>query len=165
MFRKKTYTTHLSPDQVKSAILELLATKSTFIFSWPEYPGKLQGLDFSISNNILLATKSTPRPGVKGKIIPSETATVVELRPRIPILETFLCCIFPIIFISVMITTDEMTINGVVREPTLVERIFFSFFSIAIPGIVFGLIILLPISSMTRTLMQKLQLQETIVGK
>jgi hypothetical protein len=164
MPRPKIYTTLLSPDQVKTILLDLMSIKGKFLFySWKEYPGSLAGANFHISNLIFDYTNLT-RPNVQGKIRPmpvgQKIETIVELKSGIPFFTLIFYGLFPTFMIPIMILTDEMTINGVLREPTVLERIGFSLLSFGVPGVIFYFTTLLPISRMKNTLVDKLKLSE-----
>jgi hypothetical protein len=154
----KLYTSEYSADQVKTIILELLAAKTKILFfSFKTHYGTLKDGQFKFSAyNTELVMLS---PTVKGKIF-GENRTVVEIKDGIPIVMLLFYSLFPAFMIPMMWLSDEITINGVLREPTILERIGFSIFSIGVPGVIFFFNTFLPLRRLRGTLKEKLKLYE-----
>lgn len=70
---------------------------------------------------------------VKGRVT-SDHRTVVDLKFQLPIIPAFFLFVLPLMFLPSFFTIDEMTINGVLREPTMNERIGFALFFIGVPA-------------------------------
>ena len=120
----KTFTTHLSKDEVIGFIRERLSRKSRFLFiTTSDYVGSIEGRTFNFYKNFN-ARYGRSNPKIKGTIS-TENHTTVEIKISPHYLRVLFFLIFPCVFIPTAILSDQMTINGVLREPELIERISF----------------------------------------
>jgi hypothetical protein len=155
---RRTYTTSFSQEEVLAIVSELLSSKSKFLFfSVRKFFGRVKGGKFQVSMN-----HSTSRllvPVVKGQMLEGKP-TVVELILKLPIIPTVaMTSAFLVLGIG-LLTSDQMTINGVLREPTSEERVIFIGLIIAIPTVVFYFTILRPLQELRSELKKRLRLQE-----
>jgi hypothetical protein len=75
---------------------------------------------------------------VKGTVTYNDQ-TIVDLKFQLPIVPAFFQLVLPLIFLPSFFTIDEMTIDGVLREPTMNERIGWALFFIAVPSLLYYL--------------------------
>ncbi|AZQ64705.1 hypothetical protein EI427_21005 [Flammeovirga pectinis] len=135
--RSNVYTSSLNRQEIEMTIRSLLSTESHFLFfKQKEYKGKLKKNKFKFYKKF--SSNQFSNPEIKGKFI-SENPLMVEIRITPHYFKLLFFLIFPIIFIPESIFADEMTINGVLREPTLVERLAFGSFGGLVP-IIWGYI-------------------------
>jgi hypothetical protein len=156
---KKTFSTTLSKEEVLSFVKERLARRHKVLFgSSPEYSGSVSENSF-IFYRIFNAQHGRANPKISGKI-KSFNPTVIEVKvsPHYWRISFFL--IFPLVFIPVSFLSDQMTINGVLKEPELSERIFFGLFGGGMPTIWCYFDSIRPIKSTERWLREKLSLKE-----
>ena len=155
---RKTFTTSLSPSEAAGAIERLLNTKSKFFFILPsQYFGYITAGEFSLRGQ-KGDSFGLFSPRIKGTIR-SENPTTIETRFVLPYLTPFFYLIFPIVFLPTAFFTDEMTINGVLREPELLERIGFAFLG-STPVLMFYLATIWPLKRVEAHLIKTLKLQE-----
>ena len=156
---RKTFTTPLSASEVITAINRLINTKSKFLFILPsQYFGYVNTKEFNLGGH-----KGDRfgifSPRIKGGIL-AEKPTTIEIRFVIPYLTTFFFLIIPITFSLVAAFTDQMTINGVVREPELSERIGFAFLGVFIPAPIFYISTIWPLKRVEAHLIDALKLEK-----
>jgi hypothetical protein len=158
---RKTFTTSLSEEQTMRAIQEMLSSKSKILFfTIRQYFGHARGKEFTFSPYDGFQTRILV-PMVKGKVT-HDDKTVVDLKIHLPIIPTFFLLVLPLMFIPSFFTMDEMTINGVLREPTTTERIGFALFMIAVPSFLFYLNFVRPLRKLQNALQDKLKLEEKL---
>jgi hypothetical protein len=160
-FRWTTFTTLKSQAEVSSVINELLATKTKVIFfSVRHYAGSVTNNEFTIGKYITGSSEFVTMK-VRGQVF-SGNPTMVNLRFGMPFAIVMMVTFFTVASGFAAFTTltiDEMTINGVLREPSTAERIFFSLFCSAIPTIIFYFNFIFPTQKLQRVLEEKLQLE------
>ncbi|MBA4055952.1 MAG: hypothetical protein C0490_14655 [Marivirga sp.] len=132
---QKTFTTSFSEQQTLDAIQGMLSSKSKILFfTIRHYFGHLKGQEFVFSTYNGYQTRLLV-PMVKGKVT-NDDRTVVDLKFQLPIIPTFFLLVLPMMFLPSFFTIDEMTINGVLREPTMNERIGWALFFYWCSGII-----------------------------
>jgi hypothetical protein len=130
---RKTFTTSFSEQQTLNAIQEMLSSKSKILFfTIPHYFGHLKGQEFVFSAYNGYQTRLLVSM-VKGKVT-HDDRTVVDLKFQLPIIPALFLLVLPLIFLPSFFTIDEMTINGVLREPTMNERIGWALFFVGVPA-------------------------------
>lgn len=156
--RQNTFTTILSPSDVRSSIQQLFDTRSKFLFfSIKRYSGSINRNEFTLRAHtgdyvgmFLMA------PKIKG-YIHGENPTMVDLRIVIPYFLIFFYLSFAMAFIALAFV-NEMNINGVVREPELWERLGFALSGLILPSIAFYHTTLRPVKLIEARLKEKLLL-------
>jgi hypothetical protein len=124
---RKTFTTALSEDDIIKFVRERLNRRHRLLFlSSPEYVGSIDGKSFKIYRNFD-ARYGRSNPKVHGTIM-SSNPTTIEIKVSPHYLRILFFSIFPIVFVPAAILSDQMTINGVLREPELSDRIFCALF-------------------------------------
>lgn len=98
---------------------------------------------------------------IKGKVT-REDRTVVDLKFHLPIIPAFFLLVLPLMFLPSFFTMDEMTINGVLREPTMNERIGWALFFIGIPALLYYTNFIRPLQKLHRVLKNKLRLEKKL---
>lgn len=158
---RKTFTTVFSEQQTMIAIQEMLSVKSKILFfTVRHYFGHLKGQDFVLSSyNGYQARLLVPM--VTGRIT-RDNKTVVDLKFQLPIIPAFFLLVLPLVFLPSFFTIDEMTINGVLREPTMNERIGWALFFIGLPAILYYTNCVRPLQKLHRSLKNKLRLEEKL---
>ncbi len=161
----KFYTTHLTKDQLIQEIANLATQKKygglrvdKFITSF--------GIDgFSIIRKTYGLDGFTLEryPAIEGNFI-SEKPLTVNLRIRPSYFMIIFLSFSVFAFIPSAIFVDEMTVNGVVKSPTVVDRLTFSLVGGVIPGLwcYFGYI--RPVKKAERWIVQLLHLKEDDVS-
>jgi hypothetical protein len=161
-FRWKTFTTAKSPREVAGDILELLDTHSKVIFfTMRKYNGNMANNKFIIGQYVSGPAKYASTK-LKGEVVAGDR-TIVKLKLSLHFLIVGLITIFILsggFGAYIMLTTHEMTINGVLREPLPVERIMFSMLFIALPPIVLYFNLIFPMQKLQRVLEEKLELEK-----
>lgn len=156
---RKTFTTTLSVEQAIEAVQEMLSSRQQiFSFKLKQYSGKINGSEFSV------AAKTLPdfgflKPGIEGSIKAQER-TVVELKRHLPIIPMSPFIIVLFVAVPSILLDEQMTINGVLREPTAWERYGFAFLMPATVVALFLGIYLPPIRSLQNELRKRLRLEE-----
>lgn len=98
-------------------------------------------------------------PRIKGKIISSDP-TQVKMRLILPLFPMIFLIGGPLYFFPSFFTTETMTINGVLRAPTIGERFIFGGMFVVIPAILVFTNFILPLRQAERMLREKLSLTE-----
>lgn len=142
-------------------MIDQLQRKSKLLFtSFRELHGSVRGAEFDISQS---KRSSWFAHRIIGQIL-SESQTVIKLTFSFPLLIVILFCIMPAIVIiqavSAIWMSDVATINGVLREPALSERIMFSLFIIIVPAVLVGAILFYPLILLRKRLKNELRLTE-----
>jgi hypothetical protein len=144
-----------------TAVQDMLSSKSKVLFfTIRHYDGYANGLEFRFFpykgyRSRLLA------PVVKGQVR-NDHPTVVDLEFQPPIIPAVFLLVFPLMFLPLFFSTDAMTINGVLREPTMNERIGWGLFFIGVPASIYYLNFILPLLKLHRVLRKKLRLEDTV---
>lgn len=156
---RKTFITSFSKEQAIMVIQEMLSSKSKILFfTIRHYFGYVRGQEFTFSTYNGYQTRLLI-PMVKGKVAQVDR-TVVDLKFQVPIIPTCFLLVVPMMFLPSLFTMDEMTINGELREPTMIERIGFALFFISVPALLFYLNCLRPLQKLHLDLKNNLQLEE-----
>jgi|GEM_PF-5453451 len=155
---RKTFTTTLSVEQAIEAVQEMLSSRQQVLFFKPkQYSGKINGKEF----NIAFSTGPHIRfmtSAIAGSMKTADS-TIVELKYQIPIIPMVFFMLISLASIPYD-TLRELTINGVLREPTSWERFVFAFFSVGVPAVLFVLHYLHPLRILQRELRKRLRLEE-----
>jgi hypothetical protein len=157
--RRKTFTTPLSAEEAVVKIRELINTKTKILFfSIGEYTGSIDGNEFSLGKfsgeSLGLFTSK-----IKGSIR-LEDRTLVETRISLPYLPIIFYLIFPVMFLKIIFSVDEMNINGVLRRPEIYETIGMCFFVMLVPAIGFFMTTIRPILQTEARLKEILKLEK-----
>jgi hypothetical protein len=160
-FGWKIFTTSKSEREVAGDIIELLdAQTKVFFFSMRQYNGSMANNKFIIGQYVGGPAKYASTK-LKGEVIPGNQ-TVVKIKLSLHFLIVIIVTLF---MLSggyggyIVMTTQEMTINGVLREPLPHERILFSMLFIVVPAIVLYFNLIFPIQNLQRVLEEKLKLE------
>ena len=118
----KIFTTRLSSSEVMSSISNLLDEKSKFLFiPLNDNIGSIARNSFQFYKTYNI--RSGPaNPWIKGVIV-MENPTTIEIKISPHWHRVIFFMIFPVIFIPTAFLDSQMTINGILREPTFLERI------------------------------------------
>lgn len=155
----KTFTTIHSREEVISFVRERLNRKSkVFFISSSDYVGSIKGKEFKLYKNFN-ARSGRANPKIKGTIV-SENPTTIEIRISPHYLRVLFFMIFPCAFIPAAILSEQITINGVLREPELFERIEFGLFGGGGPMIWCYFDSIRPIKETELWITEKLKLEE-----
>ena len=156
---KKTFLTTLSKDEVIGFVMERLSKRSKFLFlSSKVYVGSIKGTTFNFYRNFD-RKYGRSNPKILGTILASDPTTIdIVISPHYFRILFFL--IFPMVFIPAAILSEEMTINGIIREPTLSERITFALFGGGMPTIWCYFDSIRPIKQTEYWIREKLKLYE-----
>jgi hypothetical protein len=121
----KTFTTRLSKEEVISFVRERINSRTKFLFlSMKDYKGSISGNTFELQK--AYSSQHSPSfPKIQGKVI-SGNPTTVELEISPPYFRILFFLIFPTLFVPAFVFSDEITINGVLRTPSIIERISFA---------------------------------------
>jgi hypothetical protein len=112
----KTFTTSLSSDEVLAFVKERLNRKHKFPFlSSNEYIGSIDDSSFNLYK-AFNSKYGRSNPKVSGTII-SDNPTTIEIKISPHYFRVLFFLTFPLVFIPGAIFSDQMTINGVLREP------------------------------------------------
>jgi hypothetical protein len=123
----KTFTTSLKRDEVINFVRERLNKQSKVLFiSSKDYVGSINGRNFNLYKNFN-SRYGGSNPKIKGTIT-TENPTTIDIKIAPHYLRIAFFMIFPIVFIPAAILSDQMTINGVLKEPEISERILFGLF-------------------------------------
>jgi hypothetical protein len=156
---QKTFTTSFSEQQTLNTIQGMFSLNSKILFfTIRHYFGHMNGQEFVLSTYNGYQTGLLV-PMVKGKVA-HDDQTVVGLKFQLPIIPTFFLLVLPLMFIPIFFTVDEMTINGVLKEPTMNERIGWALFSIGVPALLYYLNCIRPLQKLHRVFKSKLKLEE-----
>lgn len=137
----------------------MLSSKSKILFfTIHHYYGHVKGLEFRFSPYGNYQTRLLA-PMIRGQIS-NDHPTIVDLKFQLPIIPGFFLVMFPLMFVPSLLTSDEMTINGVLREPTMNERIGFTFFSLGVPAFIYYMNFIRPLQKLHRVIKAKLKLEE-----
>lgn len=155
----KTFTTQYSREEVLAFVQERLNRKSKLLFiSFVEYIGSIKGATFSFYKNFN-PSHGLSNPKIKGTIL-SESPTTIKVQISPHYLRVLFFLLFPCVFIPAAITSDEITIDGVLREPELFERILIGLFGGGGPLIFCYFDSIRPIKKAERWITDKLKLTE-----
>lgn len=149
----------MSAQQTLTVVEEMLASKSKILFfTIRHYFGHLEGQEFLFSTYNGYQTRLLV-PVVKGKVT-YNNQTVVDLKFQFPIIPAFFLLVLPLIFLPSFFTIGEMTINDVLREPTMNERIGWALFFIGVPSLLYYLNFVRPLKKLQTVLKNNLRLEE-----
>ncbi len=159
----KTFTTILSKDEVICFVRERLNRRSKFLlFSSNDYVGAIESKRFKFYKSFN-TRHGRANPKIKGTIV-NENPTTVEIQIAPHYLRVLFFMIFPCVFIPTAILSSQMTINGVLREPEMLERIGFGLFGGVGPMIWCYFDSIRPIKETELWIRQKLMLKENTVS-
>lgn len=134
----KTYTTPLSRDEALAVVQEMISSTSKFLFiTIRHYFGEVKGSGFLFTTYSGLPT-ALMVPQIKGQVT-DQQPTYIKLKLQLPIIPAIFLLIVPVLFVPGLLTMEEMTINGVVREPTIVLPLYF-WFSRFLPFFIFSIL-------------------------
>ncbi len=158
----KTFTTTLSKDEVIGFVRERLNRQSKILFiSSNDYVGSIDGRSFKLYKNFN-GRYGRSNPKISGTITTTDPVTIdIKISPHYIRLLFF--SIFPIVFVPAAIFSDQMTINGVLREPEMSERLFFALFGGGGPMIWCYLDSIRPIKETELWIKEKLKLTEKTI--
>lgn len=155
----KTFTTSYSKDEVIGFVRERLNRKSKVLFiSTSDYVGSIEGRTFQLYKNF--NSRSGPAYSKIKGIVLIENPTTIEIRITPHYLRILFFMIFPCVFIPGAILSNQMTINGVLREPELIERVGFGLFGGVVPMIMCYFDSIRPIKKTEQWITEKLKLKE-----
>jgi hypothetical protein len=158
---RKTFTTSFSEEETLTAVQEMLTSKwKILFFSIPRYFGRVTAREFTFSTYSRYQTTLLV-PAVKGKVS-HDGQTLVDLKFQLPVIPALFLLLFPLMFVPTFFTIDQMTINGVLRIPTMNERIGWALFFIAVPSLIFYLNYARPLLKLKRVLKKNLRLEEQL---
>jgi hypothetical protein len=156
---RRIFTTSSSQEEILNTVRSMLSSKSKILFfTSRHYFGNVEGQKFAFTTYSGFENRFFV-PMVKGQVT-SESPTIVHLNFQLPILPAFFLLVFPLIFLPSFFTLDEMTINGVLREPTMNERIGWALFFIGIPAFLYYVNFVRPLQNLHYVLKNKLSLEE-----
>lgn len=156
------FTTHLSKTQIAEELNSLRTEKKFGGLRTDKFITNTSESGFIIGRNTYGVDGFTLEqyPVIEG-IYFSESPVIINILIKPSYFTILFFSIFVFTFIPVAIFIDKMTINGVFRSPTIIERILFGFVGGIIPGLwcYFGYI--RPVKKAERWIVQKLSLSIT----
>lgn len=156
---KKTYSTPFSQQEILHFVQNRLNgnTRQSY-FSSGNYMGSIKENRFKLKKKRF--SKNSPSyPQIKGSIIADKpTEITIKITPSYLVMLFFL--VFPLIFLPVAIFSDEIRINGVLREPKLYERFLIGFLAL-LPLILGYFKVIRPIKQTEAWIKKKLLLEES----
>ena len=155
------YTTHLSKSQIAEQLTNLVTEKKYGGLRTDEFVTDISENRFVIVRNTYGVDWFTFEryPLIEG-IYFSERPLIINILIKPSYLAVLFFSIFVFTFIPAAIFVDKMTINGVFKSPTIIERLLFSLGGV-IPGLWFYFGYIRPIKKAENWIIKRLSLSIT----